>query len=214
MEDIFERIMEYKQKLLIGIPLVLLLIGMVVFFQRSSSQNQEQLLMENAVGQVSEEATSTFQEATSEEMESELVVDVKGAVRQPGIYTLESGSRVNDAIQAAGGFSEQADPTSINLAKKVTDEHVIYVASKEENRSIVSNVAATEEQTGHAEKVNLNTATESELRTISGVGAKRAADIIAYREANGKFKSVDDLHHVSGIGDKMMESMRPYVTVD
>ncbi|WP_193440891.1 helix-hairpin-helix domain-containing protein, partial [Streptococcus suis] len=62
--------------------------------------------------------------------------------------------------------------------------------------------------------VNLNTATEADLQTISGIGAKRATDIIAYREANGGFKSVDDLNNVSGIGDKTMESIRPYVTVE
>ena len=78
-----------------------------------------------------------------------------------------------------------------------------------------SSVVATQTQEeSQSSLVNLNTATEADLQTISGIGAKRAADIIAYREANGGFKSVDDLNNVSGIGDKTMESIRPYVTVD
>ena len=101
----------------------------------------------------------------------------------------------------------------------MADEEIIYVAHKDEDISVItapnSSVVATQTQEeSQSSLVNLNTATEADLQTISGIGAKRAADIIAYREANGGFKSVDDLNNVSGIGDKTMESIRPYVTVD
>lgn len=136
---------------------------------------------------------------------------------EPGIYYLDAGSRVNDAVDAAGGLTSQADPKSINLAQKLSDEAVVYVASKDENISVVANTTASSAMSQEEKStilVNLNTATEADLQTISGIGAKRAADIIAYREANGGFKSVDDLNNVSGIGDKTMESIRPYVTVE
>ncbi|HEM6089906.1 TPA: helix-hairpin-helix domain-containing protein [Streptococcus suis] len=163
----------------------------------------------------SQEQTDGSSTASSEEP-SQLVVDVKGAVAKPGLYTLAAGARVNDAVKAAGGLTSQADPKSINLAQKLSDEAVVYVASKDENISVVASTTASSamSQEGNESKVNLNTATEADLQTISGIGAKRAADIIAYREANGGFKSVDDLNNVSGIGDKTMESIRPYVTVD
>lgn len=163
----------------------------------------------------SQEQTDGSSTASSEEP-SQLVVDVKGAVAKPGLYTLEEGSRVNDAVDAAGGLTSQADPKSINLAQKLSDEAVVYVASKDENVSVVASTTASSamSQEGNESKVNLNTATEADLQTISGIGGKRAADIIAYREANGGFKSVDDLNNVSGIGDKTMESIRPYVTVE
>ncbi|HEM3116844.1 TPA: helix-hairpin-helix domain-containing protein [Streptococcus suis] len=169
------------------------------------------------------EQTSSGQEQTEEistevsEEPSQLVVDVKGAVDKPGLYTLEAGARVNDAVEAAGGLTSQADPKSINLAQKLSDEAVVYVASKDENISVVASTttsSAMSQEEKNTSLVNLNTATEADLQTISGIGAKRATDIIAYREANGGFKSVDDLNNVSGIGDKTMESIRPYVTVD
>ncbi|HEM6339216.1 TPA: helix-hairpin-helix domain-containing protein [Streptococcus suis] len=169
------------------------------------------------------EQTSSSQEQLEEvsteasEEPSQLVVDVKGAVAKPGLYTLEAGARVNDAVEAAGGLTSQSDPKSINLAQKLSDEAVVYVASKDENISVVTSTTASSamsQEEKNTSLVNLNTATEADLQTISGIGAKRAADIIAYREANGGFKSVDDLNNVSGIGDKTMESIRPYVTVD
>lgn len=91
------------------------------------------------------------------------------------------------------------------------------MASKDENISVVTSTTASSAMSPEEKStslVNLNTATEADLQTISGIGAKRATDIIAYREANGGFKSVDDLNNVSGIGDKTMESIRPYVTVE
>lgn len=177
--------------------------GLTDFSQtEQTSSSQEQL-----------EEVST--EASGEP--SQLVVDVKGAVAKPGLYTLEAGARVNDAVEAAGGLTSQANPKSINLAQKLSDEAVVYVASKDENISVVASTTASSAMSPEEKStslVNLNTATEADLQTISGIGAKRAADIIAYREANGGFKSVDDLNNVSGIGDKTMESIRPYVTVE
>lgn len=215
MDKYIEWIKEYKWQL--SVPAVaLLLIGSFVLF-RPAAQSQDQTGLTDFP---KTEQTSTSQEdlaASSTEEASQLVVDVKGAVKEPGLYSLEAGSRVNDAIEAAGGLTDEADPKSINLAQKLTDEAVVYVARVEEQVSIIGSReggSAGSMQGEKNTKVNLNTATEADLQTISGIGAKRAADIIAYREANGGFKTVDDLNNVSGIGDKTMESLRPYVTVD
>jgi competence protein ComEA len=177
---------------------------------------------ENQASSVPEEVEESITESKTRDTEQEIqlvVVDVKGEVERPGLYTLKLESRVNDAIVAAGGFTAEANQKSVNLAQKLADEEIIYVAHKDEDISVItapnSNVVATQTQEeSQSSLVNLNTATEADLQTISGIGAKRAADIIAYREANGGFKSVDDLNNVSGIGDKTMESIRPYVTVD
>lgn len=177
--------------------------GLTDFPQTEQTSNSSELVEETST-EVSEEP-------------SQLVVDVKGAVTEPGLYTLEADARVNDAVDAAGGLTSQADPKSINLAQKLSDEAVVYVASKDENISVVASTTASSamsQEEKNTSLVNLNTATEADLQTISGIGAKRATDIIAYRETNGGFKSVDDLNNVSGIGDKTMESIRPYVTVD
>ncbi|HEM5985033.1 TPA: helix-hairpin-helix domain-containing protein [Streptococcus suis] len=211
-----EMLKEYKWQIALPAAAGLLLTTFLIFSQPAKSDQTgltdfpqtEQTLS-------SQEQTDGSSTASSEEP-SQLVVDVKGAVAKPGLYTLEEGSRVNDAVDAAGGLTSQADPKSINLAQKLSDEAVVYVASKDENVSVVASTTASSamSQEGNKSKVNLNTATEADLQTISGIGAKRAADIVAYREANGGFKSVDDLNNVSGIGDKTMESIRPYVTVE
>ncbi|HEL2056061.1 TPA: helix-hairpin-helix domain-containing protein [Streptococcus suis] len=212
-----ESLKEYKWQIALPAAAGLLMATFLIFSQPAKSDQT------GLTDFPQTEQTSSSQEQTEEtstevsEEPSQLVVDVKGAVEKPGLYTLEAGARVNDAVEAAGGLTSQADPKSVNLAQKLSDEAVVYVASKDENISVVASTTASSamsQEEKSTSQVNLNTATEADLQTISGIGAKRAADIIAYREANGGFKSVDDLNNVSGIGDKTMESIRPYVTVD
>ncbi|HEL1732128.1 TPA: helix-hairpin-helix domain-containing protein [Streptococcus suis] len=212
-----EMLKEYKWQ--IALPTVAgLLMATFLIFSQPAKSDQTGLTDFPQTEQVSSSQEQTEETSTEESEElSQLTVDVKGAVEKPGLYTLEAGARVNDAVEAAGGLTSQADPKSINLAQKLSDEAVVYVASKDENISVVTSTTASSAMSQDEKNttlVNLNTATEADLQTISGIGAKRAADIIAYREANGGFKSVDDLNNVSGIGDKTMESIRPYVTVD
>ncbi|HEL1992683.1 TPA: helix-hairpin-helix domain-containing protein [Streptococcus suis] len=212
-----EMLKEYKWQIALPAVAGLLMATFLIFSQPAKSDQTG--LTDFSQPQQSSSSQEQLEEVSTEESEesSQLVVDVKGAVEKPGLYTLEAGARVNDAVEAAGGLTSQADPKSINLAQKLSDEAVVYVASKDENISVVASTTASSamsQDEKNTSLVNLNTATETDLQTISGIGAKRAADIIAYREANGGFKSVDDLNNVSGIGDKTMESIRPYVTVD
>lgn len=212
-----EMLKEYKWQIALPAAAGLLMATFLIFSQPAKSDQTG--LTELPQTEQASSSSDLVEETSTEESEelSQLVVDVKGAVEKPGLYTLEVGSRVNDAVEAAGGLTSQADPKSINLAQKLSDEAVVYVASKDENILVVASSTASSAMSQDEKNttlVNLNTATEADLQTISGIGAKRAADIIAYREANGGFKSVDDLNNVSGIGDKTMESIRPYVTVD
>ncbi|HFI0567657.1 TPA: helix-hairpin-helix domain-containing protein [Streptococcus suis] len=212
-----EMLKEYKWQIALPAAAGLLLTTFLIFSQPAKS-DQTGLTDFPQLEQTSSSSESVEETSTeASEDPSQLVVDVKGAVAKPGLYTLAAGARVNDAVKAAGGLTSQADPKSINLAQKLSDEAVVYVASKDENISVVTSTIASSamsQEEKNTSLVNLNTATEADLQTISGIGAKRAADIIAYREANGGFKSVDDLNNVSGIGDKTMESIRPYVTVE
>ena len=160
------------------------------------------------------EASSQSKTEGSEKDKLKVTVDVKGAVANPGVYTLKASARVTDAIKAAGGMTEDADAKSVNLAASLSDEEVIYVATKDENLSVLgqSGTGQVSDKGGQTSakdgKINLNTATSEELQTISGIGAKRAEDIIAYRESHGGFQSVDDLKNVSGIGDKTLDKIR------
>ncbi|HEM5490582.1 TPA: helix-hairpin-helix domain-containing protein [Streptococcus suis] len=212
-----EMLKEYKWQIALPAAAGLLMTTFLVFSQPAKSDQTG--LTDFPQTEQTSSSQEQLEEVSTEESEepSQLVIDVKGAVEKPGLYTLEVGSRVNDAVEVAGGLTSQADPKSINLAQKLSDEAVVYVASKDENISVVASTTASSAMSLEEKStslVNLNTATEADLQTISGIGAKRATDIIAYREANGGFKSVDDLNNVSGIGDKTIESIRPYVTVE
>lgn len=233
LETIIEKMKEYK--ILIGLSLIgLIMAGFFLMTSKSARQsNVGDIAQETTNAKLERKETSieTKKKQQKEETESQknlaseelefLTVDVKGAVKNPGIYQLKKTSRINDAIQKAGGLTTDADSKSINLAQKLTDEAVVYVATMGENAASVSSNTGQSSTSGTSEvasqkgnKVNLNTADLSELQTISGIGQKRAQDILDYREANGKFNSVDDLKNVSGVGAKTLEKLKEYVTVD
>lgn len=138
-----------------------------------------------------------------------LYVHVSGAVRAPGLYVLPQGSRVVDAVAAAGGFSHDAARDGVNLARAVADGEQLAVPRKGE--AVPDAGAAAGGKTGG--KVDLNTADEAALDTLPRIGPATAKRIIAWREQNGPFTSVEDLLAVPGIGEKMLETLRDLVTV-
>ena len=216
MEAIIEKIKEYKI-IVICAGLGLALGGFFLLKPTSQTPVKETNLQAD-VAAVSKE-TSTEKEVKKEEkdepLEQDLItVDVKGAVKSPGIYDLPVGSRVHDAVQKAGGLTEEADSKSLNLAQKISDEALVYVPTKGEEATSQQAASGTSPSTSKEKKVNLNKASLEELKQVKGLGGKRAQDIIDHREANGKFKSVDELKKVSGIGAKTIEKLKDYVTVD
>lgn len=150
----------------------------------------------------------------TEETESTAIfVHVAGAVQSPGMYELPEGSRVQDAITAAGGFSADAIDTSINLARALEDgEQIVVASSAEEETSSSESDASTTSGVVNG-KVNINTADAETLMTLDGIGEVTAAKIIAYREANGSFSTTDELMEVPGIGTKKYEAIVNSITV-
>lgn len=220
IEDLIEKAKQYKIALSLGL-LGAIVAGFILLQGRDQGGTDVQQLTEQTSSSSSymNEKSDKSNEISQAETEDRLVtVDVKGAVKKPGVYQLQSNSRVHDALEKAGGLTDEADLKSVNQAQKLSDEAVVYVAKVGENAVDVttSAPASATSGTGQAKSalVNLNTATEADFQTISGIGQKRAQDIIAYREANGRFKSVDDLKNVSGIGAKTLEKLKEYVTVD
>lgn len=154
-------------------------------------------------------------------------VDIKGAIKVPQVVPVTPGMRVHDVVEMAGGITGEADQSQVNLAQLVTDQMVIYVPKDGEEVSpsteaLVADSQVTEsavseisgDATSGGDLVNINTADTTMLQTLSGIGEKRAADIINYRETNGLFETVDDLDQVSGIGEKTMEKLRHLITVN
>lgn len=154
--------------------------------------------------------------APLEDQPEAVVVDVKGAVKYPGVYHFTTEDRIMDAIEAAGGYQENANPVAINHAQKLSDEMVIYIPKQGEDISemTMQDFTTNETNTNENGKVNLNTATETELTTLPGIGPSKAASIIAYREENGKFTKLEDLKNVTGIGEKTFEKLQDLITVN
>ncbi|SDL32452.1 helix-hairpin-helix domain-containing protein [Streptococcus equinus] len=225
IEEMKEKILEHKT---VASVLGTVLVMLVMFFAWSSMESHKAEVQNDLPALSTSFSTSSGETsqpktaASALKSESDKIfVDIKGAVRKEGVYELISGSRVTDVVKLAGGFTDDADKKSVNLAEKVADEAVIYVARVGEEVTPAStpsqakNTAASgAQQDADSAQINLNTATLEELQTISGIGAKRAQDIIDYRDNNGGFSSVDDLKNVSGIGEKTLEKLKAEVTVD
>lgn len=167
---------------------------------------------------------SIAMEASDPEAIQAICVHIGGCVAIPGVVSLETGARVADAVAAAGGLTQDAASDAVNLARVVEDGEQIIVPSIEQVRAAAqaadmpSSQGASSQDSETASgassgKVNINTASSTELQSLSGIGASKAQKIIAYRESNGAFKSVDDLTKVSGIGEKTLESIRDRICV-
>ena len=164
---------------------------------------------EEAVEELAEVETTMLAEKTevSTTQEAVIFVDIKGAVKNPGVYQMKVGDRVKDAIDAAGGLTAEADSQKVNLAQRVEDQMVIVVPKVGEEATEIP-AGVTSKEASKEGKVNINTATVEELKTLKGVGEKKAEAIIEYRKKNGSFKTKEDLMKVRGIGKKLFESFQ------
>ena len=179
--------------------ILLLLVGVGGLFSKKEEAVEDVTVVETTV-LVEKTEDSTTQEAV-------IFVDIKGAVKNPRVYQMKSGDRVKDALDAAGGLTDEADSQKVNLAQRVEDQMVIVVPKVgEEATEIPSGV--TSKEAAKDGKVNINTATVEELKTLKGVGEKKAEAIIEYRKKNGSFKTKEDLMKVRGIGKKLFESFQ------
>lgn len=216
MKHFFEK---YKKAIVIpGVGVVALILYFTLFHQTDEAAYS---LIEPV--SITEQTNPTaLEEPIKEVMESEanqkVIVDVKGAVNYPGVFELTTNNRIVDAIELAGGYAANADPTRINHAQKLVDEMVIYIPIVGEEipemESVqVANTTINKSSSSENGKVNLNTATESELTTLPGIGPSKAQAILTYREENGSFQSIDDLKKVSGIGEKTFEKLKDLIEV-
>ena len=150
-------------------------------------------------------------EIESADENKEIMVHISGAVKNPGILKINSSKRVVDALEMAGGATDEADLDKINLAAKLHDEEKIYIPKIGEVSSNEISSLVSSGENNNAGKININTADSTELQKIPGVGAKTAEKIINYRSQNS-FSSIEDIKNVDGIGDKKFESMKDYIS--
>lgn len=146
-----------------------------------------------------------------------IVVEIKGEVKKPDVYTLNENSIVKELIEVAGGLTENAELSNINRAKKLQNHELVYIANKNdinkevENTNSEVNISQNKGKEISNKKVNINSAALEELKTLTGIGDSKAKSIIEYREKNGGFKSIEDIKNVTGIGEKMFEKIKEQI---
>lgn len=213
-----------RNKIVIGI---LIIIGIVLVIIFSHDTSKEEVNADNL--------ESLEVPKKTEEKVTNIMVDIKGAVNKPGVYTVDNSKRVNDVIALAGGLKKDANTNYINLSAKVTDEMVIWIYTKKEiqelkleqtstkymvkqcNCPVVDNTTCLnntkKEDNSSNDIININTASLEELMTLTGIGEAKAKSIIEYREVNGNFKTIEDIMNVSGIGESAYSKIKDRIKV-
>ena len=172
-----------------------------------------ELVVTDSVISTSDEADSHFDssdDSTKDDSNTDIYVHICGAVINPGVYQVPAGTRVYQALELAGGSSDDAYLSGINLADKLADGQKVYIPAEGEN---AEGILSTDSGGVQSVMVNINTASEAELMTLPGIGQSRAKDIINYRVKNGFFESIDDIMKVSGIKEAAFEKIKDLIKV-
>lgn len=210
-----------KTKILLIILIAIMAIGISYYAYQNEKESQ------NIIEQQNLEIEENKQEESSKETKK-IIVHVSGAVQNEGVIELEENSRIADAIEKAGGFREDAYTKDVNLAYKLEDGMKIYIPTMEEKENekanviVESNIETENNNSSYSNasdgkntnsKVNINTASKEELDTLPGIGPSTAEKIINYRKENGKFKSIEGIKDVSGIGDSKYENIKDMIEI-
>lgn len=213
MNNIIDTIKYFDYKKII-IPLTLIILYIIGFLYFEDKINnieipvQEPIYIEKEV-QVTEETKYVY-------------IDIKGAIKTPGVYKLEENSRIIDAINIAGGLLKTANTTYTNLSKILNDSDVIKIYTNDEIKKLEKETPEElpkieneikEETTNDNKLININTATKEQLETLNGIGESKANAIIDYRNTNGNFNTIEDIKNVTGISDTLYDKIKEYITV-
>ena len=220
---------DLKNKKIIGLVIITIIIFIVSIFlykQKSSNAFKEEYMMEIFEEESNDnmEYTETLEEDTTIINEdsidrNKIIVEIKGEVAKPDVYQLEEGSIIKDLIDMAGGVTEEADLSKINRAEELLNHELIIIGNinDETESSVVQNNSTYSSNGNNSDKgstlININTADLEQLKGITGIGNIKAQSIIDYREANGGFKSLEELKNVDGIGDKTFEKIKEQITL-
>lgn len=202
-------IAKYGKRVLL--PGILCVTGILAFvFLQDDEQSSQEFITE-----IEQPVEAVAEVAEEEPQSKQVIVDVKGAVKYPGVYELTDADRVVDAITLAGGYTDGANATLINHAQKLQDEMVIYIPLQGEEPALAIQQfsGGTSSNQADASKVNINVADETQLTTLPGIGPAKAKAIIAHRAEQGKFQSIEGLKDVTGIGDKTFEQLKDLIDI-
>ena len=183
---------------------LVLIIGGLFYFNKNKTEDYSGVSFSN----ISNE-TNNKDEKAENRHDEKIFVDVKGAVKHPGVFETTKDKRVKDLIEEAGGLLDDADTSTLNLSQKVKDQMVIYVLKHGEKPKQISDSSSS----SNTDVININTANKEQLMKISGVGKTKAEAIISYREKNGDFKKKEDITKVRGIGKATFEKIKDKIEV-
>ncbi len=182
------------------VVIVLVFLSLFVGYTFINKNDKSEVVEDNLIEQEQEENIT-------------LVVDIKGEVNNPGTYKLNKDERVIDVVNLAGGFTNNADASNINLSEKVHDEMLIIIPCIERQEEVTEEKKVKETVEVKDNKISINNGSLEELMTIKGIGLTKAKSIIEYRNKVGKFKSIDEIMYVSGIGKATFEKIKDYIKV-
>ena len=204
-----------KEKRLLFLLGALLFLGLVLRFVLPEKDafmvqdtSREGAFINNEHGAQGESGKVLFPEE-----EKVIIVHITGAVVNPGVYTLEEGSRVFHVVEKAGGHLEDADLERINLAQPLYDGQPVFIPHISDRDNSSTGEGQPPAGDPSVAKVNINTANKAQLETLPGIGSVKAQNIISYRQKHGPFQSIEDLVNVNGIGEKTLEGMRDFITI-
>ncbi|MGN9864575.1 helix-hairpin-helix domain-containing protein [Bacillus swezeyi] len=204
---------QYKWFAAGGFVLVIIISAIIVMQNVKHEPSASPSVPGEAAAHSSDRPQTVKNDEKAKEAET-IVVDLKGAVKQPGVYEMRAGDRVHHLLKKAGGTVKKAAEEQVNLAAVLQDGMVIYIPYEgEESAPIPSESGASAADGGAGEMININTASSEELQEIPGVGPSKAEAIITYREENGPFQTIEDITNVSGIGEKSFEKIKSSISV-
>ena len=184
---------------------LVLIIGGLFYFNQNKTEDYSDVSFSNTSNEINNK-----DEKAEDKHDEKIFVDVKGAVKHPGVFETTKDKRVKDLIEEAGGLLDDADTSTLNLSQKVKDQMVIYVLKHGEKPKQMSDGGSSSSNT---DVININTANKEQLMKISGVGKTKAEAIISYREKNGDFKKKEDITKVHGIGKATFEKIKDKIEV-
>lgn len=203
LDDLKEYIFLHKESIKRAALPVTVAVALLFFWVSPDASSVDEIEISTDETEVVENNT---QKEDSKATGGIIYVDISGCVNNPGVYEFEEGARVFHVIEEAGGLTEDANIDDLNRAEQISDGQKIIIYSKNNDK----NISYGESSSG---KININSADSSKLQEIPGVGPATAQKIIEYREQTGRFRSIEDIKNVSGIGEKTFESMKEYITV-
>ena len=183
---------------------LVLIIGGLFYFNQNKTEDYSGVSFSNTSNEINNK-----DEKAEDKHDEKIFVDVKGAVKHPGVFETTKDKRVKDLIEEAGGLLDDADTSTLNLSQKVKDQMVIYVLKHGEKPKQISDSSSS----SNTDVININTANKEQLMKISGVGKTKAEASISYREKNGDFKKKEDITKVRGIGKATFEKIKDKIEV-